>query len=167
MPWSHLTLACFLPLRGWESQSEASERQGAAAHAAERSGAHGTLQESLSSLQGHPCSSYFLASLSASLHPGRHFSCPVGSIPRVVFRHKPLWLWLIGEEVDASVIWGALPGNDAQEGPQWRVLIQLHARRHLKGKTSASEGLQSKDRGLDGDLGRSSLCLPAPLFACV
>ena len=166
MPWSHLTLACFLLLRGWESQREASEPQGAAAYAAERSEAHGTLQESLSSLQGHPCSSYFLASLSASPDPGHHFSCPVGSIPRVVFRRKPLWLWLIGEEVNASVIWGALAGNDAQERPQWCVLMQLRARRHLKGKMSASEGLLSKDCGLDGDLGRSSLCLPAPLFAC-
>lgn len=98
---------------------------------------------------------------------GPHFSCPVGSITRVVFRPKPLGILIRGKEVDASVIWGMLAGNDAWEWPQGFVLVQLPARRHLKGKTSASKGLSSKDGSLGGDLGRSSLCFPAPLLAGV
>lgn len=135
---------------GWESQREASESQGAAAHA-ERSGVHRTIPVFTAGIP--------LIILLPCFPSGPHFSCPVGSISRAVFRPKPLGMLIIGKEVDARVIWEMLAGNDAWGRPQGFVLVQLPTRRHLKGKTSASKGLPSKDGGLGGGLGRSSVSL--------
>lgn len=80
---------------------EALESEGAEPHA-EGARAHGTFQEPVL-IAGTPLL-ILRACFPLCFSPSPHFSCPVGSIPRVVFRHKSLWMLIIGKVVDASVI---------------------------------------------------------------